>query len=92
MQINVLAVEYKGYGIYSGKANSKSIIEDSLNVYDYITDALGVPQDSIIILGRSIGSGPATYVASNRNPCCLILLAAFKSIRDIIKDKSGRTI
>ncbi len=32
--------------------------------------------------GRSIGSGPAVYLAANRSPCALILISPFKSIRE----------
>jgi hypothetical protein len=47
---------------------------------------LGVEEKNIIIFGRSMGSGPATHVASIRNPGCLLLMSSFKSIREIAKD------
>jgi hypothetical protein len=37
MKINVLAVEYPGYGIYKGQPSSSQIIKDALTVYDYLT-------------------------------------------------------
>lgn len=40
----------------------------------------------MIIFGRSIGSGPATHVASLRNPSSLLLMSSFKSIRAIAED------
>ena len=60
----MLAMEYPGYGIYAGESNAKQIALDATNVYDYLTLVLGVPESSIILFGRSIGSGPATLVAS----------------------------
>lgn len=43
----------------------------------------------ILLFGRSIGTGPATIVAANRKPGALILMSAFKSIRDIVREQAG---
>lgn len=51
-----------------------------------------IPPNNIIIIGRSIGSGPATYLASKKKIACLALISPFTSIRDLIKDKVGRII
>ena len=50
---------------------------------------MGIDESNIIMFGRSIGSGPASYVSSKRKPGALILMSAFKSIRDIVKDQAG---
>jgi abhydrolase domain-containing protein 17 len=81
MEINILAVEYPGYGIYKGKSNSTQIEKDSLAVFDYLTKVLNVKQSSIIVMGRSIGSGPACYLAAMRDPLALLLVSGFKSIK-----------
>ena len=36
-----------------------------------------------------MGSGPATHLAATRNPACLLLMSAFKSIRSIAEDQAG---
>lgn len=65
LKIHILAVEYPGYGIYWTKEPSeKQIFDDALWVYDFITTEYGFGEKDIIIFGRSIGSGPATWVAS----------------------------
>lgn len=58
-------------------------------VYDYLNKVIGIEEKNIIIFGRSIGSGPATHVASCRNPCSLLLMSSFKSIRAIAEDQAG---
>lgn len=58
-------------------------MDDAVYVYDYLNKVIGIEEKNIIIFGRSIGSGPATHVASLRNPCSLLLMSSFKSIRDI---------
>lgn len=65
------------------QTNSENILEEALYVYDYIHEILGIKEENIIVLGRSIGSGPAIHVASKRSTGALILISPFKSIRNI---------
>jgi fermentation-respiration switch protein FrsA (DUF1100 family) len=58
------------------------IEEDSLVVFDYFVKELGVNEKDIILCGRSIGSGPAVFLAANRNPGAVVLISPFKSIRE----------
>ena len=44
---------------------------------------------SDLVFGRSIGSGPATYLASAKPIGMLILMSAYTSIRNIVKDYVG---
>ena len=43
----------------------------------------------ILVCGRSIGSGPATFLAANNKVCSLILISAFTSIRAVVKYNAG---
>jgi hypothetical protein len=36
MNVNVLAMEYAGYGIYKGQPSSDWIMKDAFTVYDYL--------------------------------------------------------
>lgn len=71
------------------EANEENILDNALYVYDYIHKIFGIDEENIILFGRSIGTGPASYVASKRKPGALLLMSAFTSIRDIIKDSAG---
>ena len=48
-----------------------------------------INSQKIFLFGRSIGSGPATYLAAHRNPGMLVLLSAYTSIRDLVRSKIG---
>ncbi len=87
LNINVLAVEYPGYGVYKSTygCNSDKIIKDCEAIYTFLTEMMNIPEKNIIIMGRCIGSGPATYLASKYKPQNLILLSAFKSIKAAAK-------
>ena len=84
---NILVVEYPGYGVYNGLSPSgDKIRKDAEIVYNYATETLGIKQENIILFGRSLGSGPATYLASKFKPYGLILMSGYTSIKQAAKD------
>ena len=85
----MVAIEYPGYSIYFGEKSHKTIERDSLIVFDYFVHILGVNPTDIIICGRSIGSGPATYLSANRSPGATILISPFTSIKQTAKSLVG---
>jgi fermentation-respiration switch protein FrsA (DUF1100 family) len=91
LKINVLAVEYPGYGIYKdpGGCNSEKIVEDSNIIFTFIVKETLLKEKDILIFGRSMGSGPATYLASKYQPGALILMSPYTSIKNVVKSKVG---
>jgi len=89
LKVHILSVEYPGYGLYIGTPSADKICQDAEIVYDYLTLKLGVPEDSIILYGRSIGSGPATHLAARRKPSALMLMSAYTSIGAVVKGVAG---
>jgi abhydrolase domain-containing protein 17 len=85
-----LSVEYPGYGLYLGVPSEEEILKDSELVYDYLTEVLGVKEENIILMGKSLGSGPATHLASHRRPSSLILITPYTSIMECAVDLLGR--
>jgi len=90
LNITVIAVEYPGYGLYNGAASEAQIQSDAETVYDYLTTKLTLHPKNIILFGRSIGSGPATWLASRRTIGALVLMSAFTSIRGVVQHLAGR--
>lgn len=87
MRVHVIAVEYPGYGVYDGEsATAEKIIEDAETVLIFIKNELKWKESDIIICGRSIGSGPACYLAANYKPAALVLISPHTSIRGVVKD------
>ena len=67
-QVNVNAViyEYTGYGESNGKIPiEQSLYDDIETVYLYLTENLGIEPSTILLYGRSIGSGPTCYLAEH---------------------------
>ena len=88
LNMNVLFVEYPGYSLYMDKnPESQKIFSDSLTVYDWVISKLHFSEEQIFILGRSLGTSPAIYVSSQKNPKALFLISAFTSMKDIGESK-----
>ena len=66
-------------------ANAESILSDADTVFKFINEVQNINENNIIIMGRCIGSGPATYLAASHNIMSLILLSPLKSIKEAIK-------
>lgn len=76
---NVLAYDYQGYGTSQGKPSERGSYQDEDAAYDHLTASLKTAPDRIIVLGRSIGSGPAVHLAARRPVAGLILQSPFVS-------------
>lgn len=51
---------------------------------------LGFKLSNVIIFGRSIGTGPATYIASKYKVGALILMSAYTSIKNVASNVAGK--
>jgi fermentation-respiration switch protein FrsA (DUF1100 family) len=76
---SVFAYDYEGYGTSEGKPTEKAVYEDETAAYEYLAVNLKTAPDRIIIFGRSVGTGPAAYVAARRPSAGLILQSPFVS-------------
>ena len=57
--------------------------EDSLIVYEFIKKKFDLKDEDMFVVGRSLGTGPAVYLASKKRPKNLFLISPFKSIKSI---------
>jgi abhydrolase domain-containing protein 17 len=92
LKLNVLAIEYPGYGIYEdeGGCDAEKITEDCEIVYRFIFSEIeNLEERDVLLFGRSMGSGPATYLASKYCPGALILMSPYTSIRNVVRSKVG---
>jgi len=74
---------YRGYGGSGGKASEKALYHDALALYEHVENKHG----DISIIGRSLGTGVATYLASIRNVSSLSLVTPYDSIERLAQDK-----
>ncbi|KAG8347211.1 putative serine peptidase [Trypanosoma vivax] len=85
---SILIVEYTGYGIARGETTERSMNEDVLSAYYYVVRHLGVPASRVVLMGRSIGTGPSAQVCAllhdkgEECPPLLFLQSPFTSLKE----------
>ena len=67
---DVLVMDYRTYGKSTGKLSEQALYSDAQMCYNYVLKQY--EESEIIVYGRSLGTGMATYLASNNNPKQLI--------------------
>ena len=78
-----LAFDYRGFPASPGTISEAGILADAIAAYDWAAQQ-GFP---ILIWGRSLGSGPATYVASQRAAEALLLETPFLSAVSVAAER-----
>jgi len=66
LQMRIIAMEYRGYGLYQDEKSSEGLLQDSMIVYDYIHRSMGIAEADIYVMGRSLGCTPACFIGSKR--------------------------
>lgn len=83
---NVLVIDYRGFGLTPGNPSEQGLYDDAEAAYQALL-ARGVPPNRIILLGHSLGSGPAVLLATRHKVAALVLFGAFTSIADAAADR-----
>ncbi len=84
MGCNALAVDYRGYGISSGKIEKEEdIYTDSRAAWDYLIRELGISDENIIIWGWSMGGAVAVNLAQHKKCHALIMESTFFNLYDM---------
>jgi len=77
---SVTAYDYSGYGTSQGTPSEKATYDNILAVYEYLLNQRKLHPDQILVLGRSIGSGPSVELSAHYRVGGLILESAFTSV------------
>lgn len=83
----ILLINYPGYGNSDGQPSETIFFDSALKIYDYATSRNDIDKNNIVIMGRSIGTGVATFLASKKNQKGVILISPFASMNNVVKEK-----
>lgn len=78
---NLFLVNYRGYSGSSGTPSEAALFSDAVAVYDHVRAKF----PNVSVVGRSLGSGVAVYLASVRKVDKLILITPYDSIENVAK-------
>lgn len=81
---NVLVVDYRGYGLSDGTPSLAALHHDAPMVYDYLRERWETAPESIFVMGRSLGTGVALSIASQREVAGLVLVSPPTSVADVV--------
>ncbi len=81
----IITFNYRSYGKSGGAVNEKNILADGLEIAEVVQKNYG----DFYVLGFSIGSCVAAYVASKKKVLGLFLVGSFDSIASLAKTKYG---
>ncbi|MCD4701790.1 MAG: alpha/beta hydrolase [Candidatus Aegiribacteria sp.] len=72
----VYLINYRGYGESDGSPTEEGLYADALAIYDHVSQN----HLKVTVIGRSLGTGVATYLASQRSVDRLVLIEPFDSM------------
>ena len=81
--VSVFLYDYRGYGNSEGSPNEDGFFDDARSVVNYLAGEQGIPTDSMIFYGRSLGGSAAAHQASEFSGAGLVLDSAFANIRSM---------
>lgn len=86
LNYDVFMLDYRGYGKSEGSISSEEqLFDDVQTAYKELSKKYN--ENNIIVLGYSIGTGPAAKIATTNHPKLLILQAPYASLTDMMKHR-----
>ena len=79
----IYALHYPGYGGSSGSPSQKAIFVASLALFDRVH----AEHQNVVVVGRSLGSGVAVWIARERPIARIILVTPFDSLADVASEQ-----
>lgn len=79
----VYLLAYRGYGASEGTPSEAALFADALALYD----AVRAQHAQVAVLGRSLGTGVATYLAAQRPVERLALVTPFDSVAQVAQQR-----
>jgi len=79
MDCGMLLIDYPGYGKSSGRPTEQGLYASGRVALSWLNDRQ-IPNERIVVFGKSLGGGVSIEVARNRRLCGLVLESTFTSI------------
>lgn len=82
--ISIMAYDYPGYGLSSGKPRLKKSLLAQQQAFDYLTQQKNISPQQIILMGVSLGGGIAMQLAPKHPFAAVILESTFTSAQRVM--------
>ena len=81
--VNVLMIDYRGFGLSEGKPTEENLYDDARSAYQWLLDNKSAVDTNIFLFGRSMGGAVAVDLASKVKCGGLIVESSFTSMAAI---------
>ncbi|QKF94550.1 alpha/beta hydrolase family protein [Fadolivirus algeromassiliense] len=89
LNVLVISYDYPGYGLSDGIPTEKNCYAALQTVIDHVKKELGYQENTILLMGQSLGTGIVIdFAANNKWKSPLILISPYKSIVRVVFDTS----
>ena len=79
----LLLVNYRGYGPSTGKPGESALFSDALAWFDLVAARADIDPQTIVAMGRSLGTGVAVHLAASRKVKGVVLVSPYDSVRSV---------
>lgn len=76
---NLLFMNYRGYGLSDGSPSEANLNHDATVIFDMIANHPYIDAEKIVVMGRSMGTAPATHLSKEREVLGTILVSPYDS-------------
>jgi len=83
----MVLMNYRSFGLSQGKISEQTMFSDALEGYDKMISNPEVDAKNVIVVGRSIGTGVATYLSSQRKTSATVLITPYENMIDVAFEK-----
>lgn len=87
--LNVLIIDYQGYGKSEGRPSESALYQDGAAAYRHLVNRRGAEPGKIVLFGRSLGSTVAIELGMRESVGAIIVESGFTSAEDLARVHYG---
>ena len=80
LEASVFVFDYRGFGKSKGTPDEQGVLADAEAALAWLNQRTHTTPEEVVLLGHSLGGGPACYLANRHNVKAVILQRTFKSL------------
>lgn len=81
----ILSFNYRGYGLSEGLPSEQARLEDATYVIEQFLNSKNINKKDVVVIGKSIGGGVASYIARTQPIKGAIFIAPFDSLPSTVQ-------
>ncbi|HTO45297.1 MAG TPA: alpha/beta fold hydrolase [Burkholderiales bacterium] len=81
----VLLINYRGYGLSDGRPSESVLYKDAVAIHDWAAGRPDIDARRIVLVGRSLGTGVATYLAAQRAVSGVVLVSPYDNLVEVAR-------